>query len=106
VKNHLKSFEKFADENPDILLPTNLDVNYYLTTTHIADRNGQIECLRQGNSFKESRNDTEPGTPAGPVDNPETSPLWIEVVMRGKNRTKTRSRIDKITLDDRRFLEY
>jgi hypothetical protein len=44
--------------------------------------------------------------PCWACDNPETSPLWTEVVMRGKDRTKTRSRIDKITLDDRRFLEY
>jgi hypothetical protein len=106
VENELKSFENFADGNPDILLPVDLDVVSDLATNALEAGAGQMDRVNQGDPSRDHSNEEVYGTPAGPLEGLETSTSWSEVIRRDKNRTKTKSGIDKITLDDRCFLEY
>jgi hypothetical protein len=79
-----------VNENPDIALPSNLDVEVMVDVEYVQDSNLPIEVPTPAEPFK----DSGPSTP------------WTEVVRKGKNRNKTRSRNDKISSNDRRCLEY
>jgi hypothetical protein len=82
-------FEQFVAQNHESVLLVNLDVNLKIESGPL---NGQ-----------------EVSSPVFPVDSikeTDTSELWTEVVRRGKNRSKCRSRKEKIGEHDRCILEY
>jgi hypothetical protein len=45
-------------------------------------------------------------SPNASIEELATSELWIEVVRKGENRSKTRRRKEKISENDRCILEY
>jgi hypothetical protein len=70
---------------------------------------GEGNLMEEGNQGAPSRDilvEKECEPPVGFLKDPETSTSLSEVVRRGKHRIKTKSRSDKITTNDRCFLEY
>jgi hypothetical protein len=86
VEEEQSCFNNFAEENPEVLLPSNIDVE-----------NGNAEVLVNEAELEEIVQTTK-----GPIKEPENSPSWTEVVRRGK----TRSMSNKMCSNDRRILEY
>jgi hypothetical protein len=80
IEEEKNNLEKFVGDNPDMLLPSNLDIEVVKTP--------ELEVGEQNPS--ESIKDSTP------------SPKWTEVVKRGK----IRSRSNKVSSDERRILEY
>jgi hypothetical protein len=82
-------FEHFVAKNPESVLPVNLDVDLEIEYDPL---NGQVvsSLVSPSDSIKET----------------DTSVLWTEVVRKGKNRSKCRSRKEKIGEHDRHILEY
>jgi hypothetical protein len=92
IENDKKKYEDFVEQNPDMLLPTNVEANI---------------CIEEYGSMGQSgvlNSQTELQTPIGSLEDPSASPLWTEVVRRGKS--KTRSRIENKGCDERCILEY
>jgi hypothetical protein len=85
IKEDQQSYVKFVGENPETLLPIDLDLESDL-----------------GFANKEAENAKDCDSPAPSVKDEESPPLWTEVVRRGK----TKSRSNKIKNDDMRILEY
>jgi hypothetical protein len=81
----------FVDENPDMLLPANLDV--------------ELE-MQEGFKPNVSEDIENNHTPTGSIKEPDTSVLWTEVVMKGRNRNKIKGVNEKIHPNDRCCLEY
>jgi hypothetical protein len=106
VNNEVKNFEKFVDENPEILLPANLDLESHMDNHEVENNGSQVEDMRHNDSLKEDIIDNAVETPAGTLEDPETSPLWTEVVTRGRYKKKSTSKRDKINSDDRCSLKY
>jgi hypothetical protein len=106
VKNELENFEKFAVDYPEVLLPTDLDVNHDLRDNFVAGEGNIVEEGNQGAPSRYIMVEKECETPVGSLKDLETSPSWSEVVRRGKHRIKTKSRSDKITINDRCLLGY
>jgi hypothetical protein len=106
VNNEVKNFEKFVGENPEILLPTNLDLQAHMDNHEVENNDSQVDDLRHNGSLKENIIDNAVETPVGTLEDPKTSPLWAEVVRKGRYKKKSRSRRDKINSNDRCFLEY
>jgi hypothetical protein len=78
-------FKKFVNENPETLLPTNLDVENDILTEPV---NGEVE---QNHVITHVCSHIKTGTPS----------MWTEVVRRDKNKSKP----SKISINDRRILE-
>jgi hypothetical protein len=76
--------DKFVEDNPEVNLPMNLD----FVCSH------SEELVREDN--------TRETTPEASLKEEHSSPLWTEVVRRGRTRTK----INKIVDNDRHILEY
>jgi hypothetical protein len=75
-----------------MLLPTNIEADI---------------CIEEYGSMGQSgvlNSQTELQTPIGSLEDPSASPLWTEVVRRGKS--KTRSRIENKGCDERCILKY
>jgi hypothetical protein len=92
TENGKKKYEDFVEQNPDMLLPTNLEVDI---------------CIDEYGSRVQSdvlNTQTDLQTPIGSLEDPSSSPLWTEVVRRGKSKTK--SRIENKGCDERHILEY
>jgi hypothetical protein len=85
TKEDQKSFDRFVEENPETLLPNELDLESDLGVTNMVDVN-----------------DKEFDSPIPSFKDEESPPLWTEVVRKGKMKSKS----NKIKLDDRRLLEY
>jgi hypothetical protein len=82
VNNEVKNFEKSVGENPGILLPANLDLQAHMDNHEVENNDSQVDDLRHNGSLKENIIDNVVETPAGTLEDPETSPLWAEVVRR------------------------
>jgi hypothetical protein len=79
--------EEFVGNNPEVCLPSNLDV----AIEHVPQVEVEIESIcTPTSSFKES-------------DNPVP---WTEVVRRGRNKSKTRNNIENVCTHERCILEY
>jgi hypothetical protein len=91
VREEELKHNQFADENPYMILPVNLDfeldVKENVNTEAVSN---SVDCTTPTRSFKE----------------PDTSGLWTEVVRNGRNRNKTKSVNDKINSIDRCCLKY
>jgi hypothetical protein len=85
IKEDRQSFDRFVEENPETLLPTKLDLE-----SDLGFANKEGENAKNCNSHVPS------------VKDDESPPLWTEVVRKGK----TKSRSNKIKIDDRRLQEY
>jgi hypothetical protein len=80
-------YDHFISANPDVILPVNLDT---ILVHGTSDNSLQImPVITPEFSIKGNENLT-----------------WTEVVRRGKDRNKYRSRSDKINANDRCILEY
>jgi hypothetical protein len=80
-------YDHFISANPDVILPVNLDT---IPVHGTSDNSLQImPVITPEFSIKGNENLT-----------------WTEVVRRGKDRNKYRSRSDKINANDRCILEY
>jgi hypothetical protein len=80
-------YDHFISANPDVILPVNLDT---ILVHGTSDNSLQImPAITPEFSIKGNENLT-----------------WTEVVRRGKDRNKYRSRSDKINANDRCILEY
>jgi hypothetical protein len=84
------NYDKFADENPKVLLPTNLDLDNAGIDTSIKGEHAQNFVATSDVSLKKQ-------------DSPVS---WTEVVKKGSNRNKVRSKSEKINSDDGYTLEY
>jgi hypothetical protein len=78
-------FKKFVNENPETLLPTNLDVENDILIEPV---NGEVE---QNHVITHVCSHIKTDTPS----------MWTEVVRRDKNKSKP----SKISINDRRILE-
>jgi hypothetical protein len=90
IETEQRKCEEFLGDNPEIGLPTKIDIDLAMTTTPLKGNGDIQEHSFQGGSIEEQR----------------TLPLWSEVVRKGKNRSKSRSRKENFVKNDRRILEY
>jgi hypothetical protein len=88
IKAEQKRYNDFVGENPEVLLPTSIDLD--------------IEVVRDPLKGQERPNISSPNS----MKETNTADLWTEVVRKGRNRAKTKSRSDKIGGNDRCILEY
>jgi hypothetical protein len=88
IKAEQKRYNDFVGENPEVLLPTSIDLD--------------IEVVRDPLKGQERPNISSPNS----MKETNTADLWTEVVRKGRNRAKTKSRSDKIGVNDRCILEY
>jgi hypothetical protein len=94
--NNLKNEEslkqsKFVIENPDMLLPMNLDF--------------EVEIQDALTPF-DIDSPEKVSTPTDAGIEPDTSALWTEVVRKGRKRNKTKNANNKIHSNERCGLEY
>jgi hypothetical protein len=82
-------YEHFVAKNPESVLPVNLDVDLEIESDPL---NCQVVSSHV--------------SPSDSIKETDTSVLWTEVVRKGKNRSKCRSRKEKIGEHDRHILEY
>jgi 23S rRNA maturation mini-RNase III len=87
IKEKEKSYENFVEQNPEILLPDNLELN-------------MDDCAELVDEY----NHNQAKTLERSLEDHSLAQSWTEVVKRGKN--KTRSKSEKINFHDRRILEY
>jgi hypothetical protein len=87
-EEHIK-YDEFVGENPEVLLPANIDIDLGIV-----------------NSPLKGQDDVIVASPNTSIKEANSSELWIEVVRKGKNRAKAKSKGDKISQHDRCFLEY
>jgi hypothetical protein len=80
-----KSFDDFVKDNPETLLPTDLDLE---TDIMVVD--------------KENANSSTIISHVPSIKDETSPPLWTEVVRKGKSK----SRSNKINYDDRMILQY
>jgi hypothetical protein len=85
ISDDRKNYDNFIEENPDILLPINLD----LESIQKYDPNNDVDNGLQNTAEPSLKDDV-------------SSPLWYEVVRKGKARSKS----DKIKPNDIHLLEY
>jgi hypothetical protein len=85
ISDDQKNYDNFIEENPDILLPINLD----LESIQKYDLNNDVDNGLQNTAEPSLKDDV-------------SSPLWYEVVRKGKTRSKS----DKIKSNDMHLLEY
>jgi hypothetical protein len=76
-------------QNPESVLLVNLDVDLKIESDPL---NGQVV--------------SSPVSPSDSTKETDTLVLWTEVVRKGKNRSKCRSRKEKIDEHDSCILEY
>jgi hypothetical protein len=69
-------FERFVAQNPESVLPVNLDVDLEVESDPL---NGQVA--------------SSPVSPSDSIKETNTSELWTEVVRKGKNRSMCRTRV-------------
>jgi hypothetical protein len=106
VKEEKQNYKKFIGENSEILLPVNLDEDTDLLNSRNNENYNQPDASSTENSFKGDNTLGVELTPVRSVKDHGTSPLWSEVVRKGKNRKKANGRSGKIIADDRCCLEY
>jgi hypothetical protein len=75
VQSEVNNFEQFVEENPDILLPTAVDVQSSLESDPLKESGSYMILATPEDSFKES-----------------DASMWTEVVKRGRNRNKTKNK--------------
>jgi hypothetical protein len=71
VQSEVNNFEQFVEENPDILLPTTVDVQSSLESDPLKESGSSVIVITPENFVKESN-----------------ASMWTEVVKRGRNRNK------------------
>jgi hypothetical protein len=86
IEEEQQCFNTFAEENPEVLLPNNIDFE-----------TDSIDIPVNGSELED-----KVMTPDDSVKEPESSPSWTKVVRKGE----TRSRSNKVCYDDRHILEY
>jgi hypothetical protein len=119
ISEEEKRCELFARDNPEVVLPVNLDVSSRNT-----DVNSSDHILHDGLSFKDAIRELDENdfpslkvfdnryemlvitSPTSSIKEPNSSELWTEVVRKGKVKAKTRSSGDKIGINERGILEY
>jgi hypothetical protein len=89
IIDNLVENEIFVEENPEVLLPTDLDIKNTMKPDFIKESVGTHELLTPS-SMKEH-------------DSPI---LWTEVARKGKNKTKTKSMNNNIGENDNCIPEY
>jgi hypothetical protein len=89
IIDNLVENEIFVEENPEVLLPTDLDIKNTMEPDFIKESVGTHELLTPS-SMKEH-------------DSPI---LWTEVARKGKNKTKTKSMNNNIGENDNCIPEY
>jgi hypothetical protein len=87
IREEEKTFDNFVEQNPEVLLPDNLEVN-------VVDCGEPVELSRH----------VKHETPERSFEDQATAQAWTEVVKKGRN--KTRSKSEKINTHDRHILEY
>jgi hypothetical protein len=90
-------FINFALQNPDVLLPVNLDVELNV-------EGSTLDGLFPVSQSSMLNTQTDMQSPVEPLEDSTTSPMWTEVVRRGES--KTRSRLNNNICDERCLLEY
>jgi hypothetical protein len=85
-----EQYNKFVPENPEVNLPTSLDIVF----EHL--NKPSKEVLVHNNEI----------TPEASIKEAEDAVPWTEVVRRGANRIKSKSLSDKINPHDRCILKY
>jgi hypothetical protein len=103
--------EKFARDNPEIMLPVNLDVYNINEPTNevVQDLNVVLSEETECGVPDLQNNEDEHGntaSPQGSLKDLASSKLWSEVVKRGKHRGKARTRNMKMLSNERGLLEY
>jgi hypothetical protein len=74
VESEKNVYEKFVGENPEVLLPSNLEVDSELIPNPVKE-DGDLDGCK---------------TPMGSLKEPDSSDLWTEVVKKGRNRYKNK----------------
>jgi hypothetical protein len=85
-------YEQFITQNPEVLLPTDLDVSDVHVSRHVHGTEIGKDEIRIS------------GTPIEVVKVIDNSPPWTEVVRRGKSRVRCTSKTN--VSNERRTLEY
>jgi hypothetical protein len=100
VSSEIIKSDRFAGQNPEVLLPTDLDIDL------ICDNIGHVllnesDHLTSINVVKELIGVSPPCS----IKEPNSSELWTDVVRKGRRKGKNRIRNDKMVNHERRILE-
>jgi hypothetical protein len=113
IDTESKRYDYFARDNPELILPVNLDVNCIVEDKvdlqPKPDGSGSHEDLAKitvTSKVTEENGIDSPVSPDCSIKEPNSSNLWTEVVRKGKNRGKYRSRSKKIGDNERGLLKY